>query len=62
MWRTKARVHMGGMLETVCETVEKLRLLEKEWPQILNDILRNILVDYSQLDIYMKRKLNELKY
>lgn len=39
----------------------KLLLLEHEWPHILKELIQNTLVDYSQLEDYMKRKLNELR-
>lgn len=39
----------------------KLLLLEQEWPHVLKELIQNTLVDYSQLEEYMKRKLNDLR-
>jgi len=39
----------------------KLILLEQEWPIVLKELIQNTLVDYSQLEEYMKRKLNDLR-
>ncbi|XP_046403321.1 leucine-rich repeat-containing protein 49 isoform X2 [Ischnura elegans] len=60
-WRQKGYNHFGHMLDMACESVEKLKLLEKEWPSILNELIKNTLVDYSQLETYMKKRMMELK-
>ncbi|XP_071441990.1 leucine-rich repeat-containing protein 49 [Hetaerina americana] len=60
-WRHKGYNHFGHMLDMACGSVEKLKLLEKEWPSILNELIKNTLVDYSQLESYMKKRMLELK-
>ncbi|KAF5270238.1 hypothetical protein FQA39_LY08452 [Lamprigera yunnana] len=59
--RQKAKAHLGSMLDETCNAVVKLRQLDDEWPTILHDTVRNILIDYTQMDMYMKNKLQELK-
>lgn len=59
--RQKAKTHVSLMLDEMCNTVNKLRLLDEQWPVILHECVRNTLLDYSQLDLYMKQKMQELK-
>lgn len=59
--RQKGRLHLNFLLEQACSAVRKLRTLEVEWSDILRQLVRDTLVDYSQLDDYMKRCMNELK-
>lgn len=61
MLRQKARFYISGLLDETCNAVNKLRILEREWPSILQEIVCNTLVDYSQLDRYMKEKIQELE-
>lgn len=58
--RQKAKQHITLLLEEMSNAVSKLRLLDDEWPGILHEIVQNALLDYSQLDMYMKQKINEL--
>lgn len=58
--RQKAKSYMGSVLDEMSHTVNKLRRLDQEWPSIVLDLIINILVDYSQLDMYMKTKIQEL--
>ncbi|KAG8227084.1 hypothetical protein J437_LFUL007421 [Ladona fulva] len=60
-WRHRGQIHLVQMLEVACASVEKLKILEKEWPSILHELIRNTLVDYSQLDSYMKKQMSDLK-
>ncbi|KAF5280438.1 hypothetical protein FQR65_LT03247 [Abscondita terminalis] len=59
--RQKARTFLGSILDETCNAVNKLRQLEDEWPGILHETVRNILLDYTQIDMYMKTKLQQLK-
>ncbi|KAB0803978.1 hypothetical protein PPYR_00948 [Photinus pyralis] len=59
--RQKAKGYIGSMLEETCNAVAKLRRLDEEWSVILHETVRNILLDYTQIDMYMKTKLQELK-
>lgn len=61
MWRHKGRVHLSHLLEVACSAVEKLRMLDAEWPAILTELVQDTLVDYSHLDSYMKKCMQELK-
>ncbi|RZC42961.1 KAT8 regulatory NSL complex subunit 2 [Asbolus verrucosus] len=59
--RQKAKQYISHLLEEMGNSVNKLRLLDKKWPTILHEFVRNALLDYSQLDMYMKQKILELK-
>ncbi|KYB26722.1 leucine-rich repeat-containing protein 49 [Tribolium castaneum] len=59
--RQKAKQYISQLLEEMGNSVNKLRLLDKKWPSILHEFVRNALLDYSQLDMYMKQKILELK-
>jgi leucine-rich repeat-containing protein 49 len=43
------------------QAVEKLQRLDKLWDTMLFEIVRNALIDYSQIDAYVRNLLNELK-
>ncbi|KDR12222.1 hypothetical protein L798_13829, partial [Zootermopsis nevadensis] len=61
MWRHKGRCHLNSLIEVACAAVEKLRLLEQEWPAILSELVQETLVDYSHLDSYMKKCIHGLR-
>ncbi|XP_067004764.2 leucine-rich repeat-containing protein 49 [Anabrus simplex] len=61
MWRHKGRIHLAYLLEVACAAVEKLHLLDTEWPSILSELVTEVLVDYSHLDSYMKKCMQSLK-
>ncbi|XP_069672642.1 leucine-rich repeat-containing protein 49 [Periplaneta americana] len=61
MWRHKGRAHLSSLIDVACAAVEKLRLLEKEWPSILSELVQDTLVDYSHLDSYMKKCMHGLR-
>ncbi|KAL3288028.1 hypothetical protein HHI36_002480 [Cryptolaemus montrouzieri] len=58
--RQRSRSHISSLLEEMSNTVHKLRLLDEQWPSILQELVCNTLLDYSHMDIYMKQKLQEL--
>ncbi|GLH07241.1 Protein artichoke [Gryllus bimaculatus] len=60
LWRHKGRVHLAYLIELACSAIEKLKILEKQWPSILEELVRDTLVDYSELDTYMKKCMQEL--
>lgn len=61
MWRHKGRSHLSSLVEVACAAVEKLKLLEHEWPAILAELVQETLVDYSHLDSYMKKCMQSLR-
>ncbi|XP_023723351.1 leucine-rich repeat-containing protein 49 isoform X3 [Cryptotermes secundus] len=61
MWRHKGRSHLSSLIEVACAAVEKLKLLEHEWPAILAELVQETLVDYSHLDSYMKKCMQSLR-
>ena len=58
--REKGKMSLQGLLSSTLSTVVKLRLLKKEWTQILREIVRDTLVDYTHLDTYMKKCISEI--
>ncbi|EAA01243.5 AGAP002013-PA [Anopheles gambiae str. PEST] len=58
--RAKGRAYFGRMLENTCNAVEKLQRLETMWPVLLLEMIRNTLIDYSQIDVYVKGMLVDL--
>lgn len=61
MWRHKGRYHLSSLIEVACAAIEKLNLLEREWPAVLAELVQETLVDYSHLDSYMKKCMHSLK-
>lgn len=58
--RDRGRQHFSQLLENTCDAVEKLHKLETLWPSMLLDIVRNTLLDYAQLDVYLRNLMSEL--
>lgn len=52
--RAKGKQCFSTMMENTCNAVEKLDQLETLWPTMLTEMIRNTLIDYSQLDTYVK--------
>jgi hypothetical protein len=61
IWRHKGRTHLSSLIDVACAAVEKLGLLEQEWPAILFELVQETLVDYSHLDSYMKKCMQGLR-
>ncbi|XP_066245936.1 leucine-rich repeat-containing protein 49 [Euwallacea similis] len=58
--RQKARQHLSSLLDETTNAVKKLKMLDRDWPRIMHEFVQNTLIDYSQLDLYMKQKMQEL--
>ncbi|XP_035897265.1 uncharacterized protein LOC118505504 [Anopheles stephensi] len=58
--RAKGKAYFAKMLENTCNAVEKLQRLETMWPVLLLEMIRNTLIDYSQIDVYVKGMLVDL--
>jgi len=58
--RDRGRQHFALLLENTCNAVEKLHKLETLWPSMLLDIVRNTLLDYAQLDVYLRNLMCEV--
>jgi leucine-rich repeat-containing protein 49 len=58
--RRKGKVLFGHMMENTVNAVEKLQKLEFLWPTILLEMIRNTLIDYSQIDLYVRNLMSEL--
>lgn len=52
--RVKGQQCLIKMMENTCNAVEKLQRLETLWPTILTELIKNTLIDYSQIDTYVK--------
>nr|XP_023022327.1 leucine-rich repeat-containing protein 49 [Leptinotarsa decemlineata] len=60
LMRQKAKQYITSLLEEMASAMNKLVVLDQEWPTLLHDFVQNTLLDYSQLDLYMKQKIQEL--
>ncbi|XP_065361792.1 uncharacterized protein LOC135955369 [Calliphora vicina] len=58
--RERGKIHFTLMMENTCNAVEKLHKLEQIWPTMLLSIVRNTLLDYSQLDVYIRNLMAEI--
>lgn len=58
--RERGKIHFTLMMENTCNAVEKLHKLEQIWPTMLQNIVRNTLLDYSQLDVYIRNLMAEI--
>ncbi|XP_046808487.1 uncharacterized protein LOC111685870 [Lucilia cuprina] len=58
--RERGKIHFTLMMENTCNAVEKLHKVEQIWPTMLLNIVRNTLLDYSQLDVYIRNLMAEI--
>lgn len=58
--RQQGKVYFRSLMENTCNAVEKLQKLETLWPSLLVELIRNTLLDYAQLDVYVRNMLAEL--
>ncbi|XP_057655112.1 leucine-rich repeat-containing protein 49 isoform X1 [Diorhabda carinulata] len=58
--RTKAKQNILNLLDEMKNSMYKLMLLDEEWPNILHGFVQSTLLDYSQIDLYMKKQMQEL--
>ncbi|XP_011187169.1 uncharacterized protein LOC105215103 [Zeugodacus cucurbitae] len=58
--RERGRLHFATMLENTVNAVQKVHMLETLWPNMLLDIVRNALLDYSHLDEYLHSVMDEI--
>ncbi|XP_050500264.1 leucine-rich repeat-containing protein 49 isoform X3 [Diabrotica virgifera virgifera] len=58
--RYKAKQQISHVLDDMANAMNKLVILDEQWPNILHNFVQNTLLDYSQLDLYMKQKMQEL--
>lgn len=56
----RGKRHLRAMMVHTCDAVEKLQQLEQLWPGMLMEIIRNTLLDYAQLDVYVRNMMAEL--
>lgn len=58
--RQKTKTHMLNILEELVNTVIKLRMLENQWLSILQEFVYETLLQYSNIEMHMKEKLEEM--
>lgn len=58
--RQRGKTYFTFMMENTCNAVEKLQKLETLWPNLLVEMIRNTLLDYAQLDVYVKNLMIEM--
>lgn len=60
MIRRRGKIHFSGMMENTVNAVEKLQKLDFLWPSILLEMIRNTLIDYSQIDLYVRNLMSDI--
>lgn len=58
--RRKGKIYFGHIMENTVNAVEKLQKLEYLWPNMLTEMIRNTLLDYSQIDLYVRNLMSEI--
>lgn len=58
--RDRGKKHFTFMMENTCNAVEKLQRLETLWSTVLLEMVRNTLIDYSQVDAYVKNLMQDI--
>ena len=58
--RQRGKTYFSTMMENTCNAVEKLQKLETLWPNLLVEMIRNTLLDYSQIDVYIKNLMSDM--
>lgn len=58
--RHRGRNHFTVMMGNTYNAVEKLHRLETLWPTMLLEMIKNTLLDYSQIDVYVRNLMTEL--
>lgn len=58
--RQQGQLYFRCLMENTCNAVEKLHNLETMWPTMLVELIRNTLLDYAQLDVYVRNMLADL--
>ena len=58
--RRKGKAYFSSMMENTCNAVEKLQKLDYLWPNVLVEMIRNTLIDYSQIELYVRNLMNEV--
>jgi hypothetical protein len=58
--RRRRKIFFCRMMENTINAVEKLQKLEFIWPSILLEMIRNTLIDYSQIDLYIRNLMIEI--
>lgn len=58
--RRRGKFYFGHMMENTVNAVEKLQKLEYLWPNILLEMIRNTLIDYSQIELYVRNLMSEI--
>ncbi|KAJ8670284.1 hypothetical protein QAD02_001543 [Eretmocerus hayati] len=61
IWRHKGKIHLSRSIDSTVDAIQKLQILDEEWPKILYELVHKTLTDYSDMSGYMKRLSKELE-
>ncbi|XP_014205196.1 leucine-rich repeat-containing protein 49-like [Copidosoma floridanum] len=61
IWRHKGKIFFSSAIEQTVQSIEKLKILDKEWPNILREIVYDTLGYYSNMNDYMKSCIKDLE-
>lgn len=60
MWRNRARVQLNNLVDRFAEAARKQNQLRLIWNNLLEEMIRDTLVDYTQLHAYMRKCLAQI--
>lgn len=59
-WRVRGRSQLTHAIELACGAAQRLRTLEMQWPNILIEMIEDILKDYSHMEAHVKEQMRML--
>ncbi|KAL4704277.1 hypothetical protein ACJJTC_016295 [Scirpophaga incertulas] len=59
-WRVRGRGQLSHAIELACGAAQRLRVLELQWPNILLDMIEEILKDFSDMESHVKEQMQML--
>lgn len=59
-WRVRGREQLSHAIELACGAALRLRILELQWPNILVEMIEDILRDFCNIETHVKEQLRML--
>lgn len=56
-WRVRGRGQLSHAIELACGAAQRLRSLEMQWPNILVEMIEDILKDFSNMESHVKEQM-----
>lgn len=61
-WRIRGRSQLTHAVDLACGAAQRLKTLEILWPNMLVEMIEEILRDYSDMETHVKEQLRMLKH